>query len=114
MRNVYLELSALEPLTMPRTHPHIVDFKGVVLKFSRAGELSTDFELGLVFEFCDGGNLHARMFAGRSPPLSYNDRLRIAREIAEAMSFVHSLRIIHRDLRSAAEREKLLPRFRRS
>ena len=81
-------------------HPNIVDFKGMVLKFPRAGDLSSDFELGLVFEFCDGGNLHARMFSGKGHMVSYDDRMRIAREIAEAVSFVHSLNIIHRDLRS--------------
>ncbi len=95
VRNVQLELTALAPLA----HPHIVGFKGVLLKFPRAGELSGDFELGLVFELCDGGNLHSRMFAGNGHLLTYEDRLRFAREIADAMSYVHGLSIIHRDLR---------------
>ena len=95
VRNVLLELSALAPLA----HPHIVSFKGMLLKFPRAGDPSGEFELGLVFEFCDGGNLHARMFAGNGHHLTYDDRIRFAREIAEAMAYVHGLNIIHRDLR---------------
>jgi serine/threonine protein kinase len=94
---VLLELTALAPLA----HPNIVGFKGMLLRFPRAGSSSSDFELGLVFELCDGGNLHARMFAGSGHLLSYSDRLRIAREIAEAMAYVHGLNIIHRDLRPA-------------
>ena len=96
VRNVLLELTALAPLA----HPHIVSFKGMLLRFPRAGDLNDDFELGLVFEFCDGGNLHSRMFAGSGHLLTYDDRLRIARQIAEAMAYVHGLSIVHRDLRS--------------
>jgi serine/threonine protein kinase len=84
----------------PLAHPHIVGFKGMLLRFPSAGGSSSDFELGLVFELCDGGNLHARMFAGSGHLLTYDDRLRIAREIAQAMAYVHGISIIHRDLRS--------------
>jgi serine/threonine protein kinase len=96
VRNVYLELSALAPLA----HPHIVSFKGMLLRFPRAGDSPNDFELGIVFELCNGGNLHSRMFGRCGHLLTYDDRLRIVREIAEAMAYVHGLSIVHRDLRS--------------
>ncbi len=105
VRNVLLELLALSPLA----HPRIVLFKGMLLRFPpppAAGGAggAEGFELGLVFEFCDGGSLHRRLFqggGGTAGGLAYGERVRIGREIAEGMAYVHGVGILHRDLRPA-------------
>ncbi|KAG0233142.1 hypothetical protein BGW41_001622 [Actinomortierella wolfii] len=59
--------------------------------------------LVLVMEFADGGSLKGaidsgRLAAGNNP---WEEKMRIARDIARGLHFIHTSRILHRDLKSA-------------
>ncbi|URD83272.1 STYKc [Musa troglodytarum] len=59
----------------------------------------------LVFEFISGGTLSDHLLAGEGvSPLSFQDRLRIATEVAKELSYLHteaSITIFHRDIKSS-------------
>jgi serine/threonine protein kinase len=69
------------------SHPHICALYDV----GREAEL--DF---LVMEFLEGETLRARLQRG---PMPLGEALRVAREIAEALSAAHRAGIVHRDLK---------------
>ena len=94
VRNIYLELNVLLCLN----HPNIVRFYGMVGRFPPSGS-SEPLELGMVFEFCEDGNLHTLLFRQKRM-LTFPERIAIARDVASAMVHVHGLNIIHRDLSS--------------
>jgi len=70
-------------------HPNIAAIYGVV---------EADAHRGLVLEFVEGPTLADRLAAG---PLSLDDTLTIAHQIAEALAAAHDHGIIHRDLKPA-------------
>ena len=70
-------------------HPNIAAIYGVV---------EADAHRGLVLEFVDGPTLADRLAAG---PLSLDDALRIAHQIADALAAAHEQGIVHRDLKPA-------------
>ena len=92
VRNIYLELNVLLCLN----HPNIVRFYGMVGRFPPSGS-SEPLELGMVFEFCEDGNLHTLLFRQKRM-LTFPERIAIARDVASAMVHVHGLNIIHRDI----------------
>ncbi|KAG9455594.1 hypothetical protein H6P81_000102 [Aristolochia fimbriata] len=59
----------------------------------------------LVYEYIPNGTLHQNLHRGPDfPRLPWKDRLRIATEVAEALSYLHSyasMPIIHRDVKSS-------------
>ncbi|KAI0515507.1 hypothetical protein KFK09_008172 [Dendrobium nobile] len=59
----------------------------------------------LVYEFMDNGSLEDRLFRrGRSPPIPWPVRFKIAAEIATALLFLHQAKpepLVHRDLKPA-------------
>ncbi|ONI24098.1 hypothetical protein PRUPE_2G223600 [Prunus persica] len=56
----------------------------------------------MVYEFIDNGTLSEHIHnEGKGEKLSFELRLKIAAEIAAALSYVHSMSIIHRDVKTA-------------
>ena len=81
-------------------HPNIIALHGVI------GDPQASTGAGLVLEFADLGSLRQLLTAEDDETRALLDdqtRLSLARDIAEAMRFLHSLkprRVIHRDLKS--------------
>lgn len=67
---------------------------------------STGLEVQLVLEYCDGGTLRDALDAGRflsrhsTTGVQYLTVLQIAREVARGMQHLHSLDIVHADLKT--------------
>jgi serine/threonine protein kinase len=51
-----------------------------------------------VFELCDGGNVNQMLHRDKQQ-IADAMRLRMARDIAAGLAFLHSVRLLHRDLR---------------
>ena len=75
-------------LTARLDHPHILP----LLDSGEAGGL-----LYYVMPFVEGESLRARL--DREKQLSLDDALRIAREVADALSYAHQHGIVHRDIK---------------
>ncbi len=69
-------------------HPHI-------LPLYDSGEAGG--ALYYVMPLVEGQSLRARM--DREPPLSVEDAVRLAREVADALAYAHELGVIHRDIK---------------
>eukprot|EP01113_Clastostelium_recurvatum_P008933 TRINITY_DN1425_c0_g1_i2.p1 TRINITY_DN1425_c0_g1~~TRINITY_DN1425_c0_g1_i2.p1 ORF type:complete len:3048 (-),score=746.58 TRINITY_DN1425_c0_g1_i2:25-9168(-) len=69
-------------------HPNLVRFEGICLK-----------PLCIVQEYLDAGDLH-RYLHDSSKSLSWPTRIRLARDIASGMCYLHEQEIMHRDLKS--------------
>jgi len=82
------EIDALRRLR----HPRLVRFIGACVQPPM---------LLVVTEFMAGGSLHDRLFGrGRSMPMAPQQRSAIAFHTAEGLGFLHSQRVVHRDLKS--------------
>jgi len=53
--------------------------------------------LNLVFEYFDGGDLYMRI--AKNGPLSPKIALNVMTELLEGIKYLHSLKIIHRDIK---------------
>lgn len=82
------EINALRRLR----HPRLVRFIGACVQPPL---------LLVVTEFMSGGSLHDRLFGGRrGGPLSPMQKWTIGCHMAEGLAFLHSQRVVHRDLKS--------------
>ena len=81
-------------------HPHVVQIEGMVLSFPPAGAQSQPVESGFVFEYCERGNVFDNIFGAQRTLSRWEDRLRVACEVADGMCHIHRLRFLHRDLNS--------------
>eukprot|EP01098_Paradermamoeba_levis_P014665 TRINITY_DN70_c0_g1_i3.p1 TRINITY_DN70_c0_g1~~TRINITY_DN70_c0_g1_i3.p1 ORF type:complete len:360 (-),score=123.87 TRINITY_DN70_c0_g1_i3:147-1097(-) len=72
-------------------HPNVVQFLGL--------SKSSDGNIFIITEFIPGGDLR-KILKNKSIPLGWKLRVKIAIDVASAMSFLHSKGIIHRDLKS--------------
>ncbi len=79
------------------SHKHVVKFIGTATNFSRTLENSRPF-MGLVFELCDIGNLQDAVMGARKLRLNVSQKVNICSQVASGMSYLHSRRIIHRDM----------------
>uniref|UniRef100_A0A7S4BV58 non-specific serine/threonine protein kinase n=1 Tax=Chrysotila carterae TaxID=13221 RepID=A0A7S4BV58_CHRCT len=57
------------------------------------------YRVNIVMEYCDGGDL--AQFLRRHAPLSEDDVVRFIRQTLEALQFIHSRGIVHRDVKPA-------------
>jgi serine/threonine protein kinase len=64
---------------------------------------SFDAELWIIQEFCGGGSVHSLMKAREGGRLDEPFLIVIARELAEALRWVHSAGVIHRDIKGDYE-----------
>lgn len=71
-------------------HPSLVSFYACC---------SRSPDVFLVMEFLPGGSLHALLFAKRRR-LFFSEKARMACEVAEGISYLHSLGVVHRDLKT--------------
>ena len=87
-REFQREISTLSKLR----HPNHVLFMGAF----------ADKELGIVTEYCEGQSLFALLHEKKEIRLSWKQKLKIATDIAQGMTFLHqrSPPVIHRDLKS--------------
>ncbi|CAI5492915.1 unnamed protein product [Closterium sp. Naga37s-1] len=76
------------------SHPHLVRLHGYCMERDEAL---------LVYEFMTGGCLHRALSDSASGELffSWNMRLKVAVQVAEALAYMHGLNFIHRDLKAA-------------
>lgn len=91
IREVVMEIQILSQLS----HPNIVSFFGTCVELAGSSPMPW---VGLVFELCEGGTLHHAIHASQSARLSSMQKVSIARQISIGMSYLHSRRILHRDL----------------
>lgn len=73
-------------------HPSLVLFMGACV----------DTQLCIVTEFCAGGSLFKLLYEDREVKLSWKQRIKIAKDVAQGMAFLHSSNppIIYRDMKS--------------
>lgn len=82
------EINALRRLR----HPRLVRFIGTCVQPPL---------LVVVTEFMPGGSLHDRLFGcRRDPPINLMQKWSIGCQMAEGLAFLHSQRVVHRDLKS--------------
>ncbi|XP_060105432.1 LIM domain kinase 2 isoform X2 [Heteronotia binoei] len=70
-------------------HPNVLKFIGVLYK---------DKKLNLLTEYIEGGTL--KDFLRNVDPMPWEQKVSFAKGIASGMAYLHSMRIIHRDLNS--------------
>uniref|UniRef100_A0A914HDK8 dual-specificity kinase n=1 Tax=Globodera rostochiensis TaxID=31243 RepID=A0A914HDK8_GLORO len=83
------------------SHPNILQFKGLCV-----AQTSGHWQLNLLVEFCDGGTLQQAIL-GKSEqqqqppvPMPWHQIAHIARDISDAMAYMHGKGFFHRDLTS--------------
>jgi serine/threonine protein kinase len=71
-------------------HQHLCRLTGIV----------TEPKLALLFELCDGGTLFAAIRDESVPPMSWQHRIIVLRQITEALIHLHENHVVHRDLKN--------------
>ena len=94
LREANLELSVL----CSTKHPHIVKFLGAPACLPTETD-NQPLLFGMVFEFCAGGSLFSFLHEKKAQITRW-EKIRLAKELASALEYLHSETIIHRDLSS--------------
>jgi len=90
LRDFYRETTILNALD----HPHILAFEGSCVSLRR----DSQSVFLLVTELCSGGSLKKRL--REKGALRLPEIIKYGKEISSAMAYVHSVDIIHRDLKA--------------
>ena len=91
-RELIFELRILVQLK----HPYCVEYWGTSVDFS-----VPEPWIGLVFEMCEGGSLHNFIHRDKTrAALSVAQKVSMAYRISVGLNYLHSKRILHRDLNS--------------
>ncbi|VDK59509.1 unnamed protein product [Cylicostephanus goldi] len=77
------------------SHENIVGLRGVCIQVNDDG----CWDMHLLVDYCEGGSL-ARLILDRAAAFPWSQRIRYALDISLAMRYLHSQRVIHRDLTS--------------
>ncbi|VDM67485.1 unnamed protein product [Strongylus vulgaris] len=77
------------------SHENILRLRGVCIQVNDDG----CWDMHLLVDYCEGGSL-ARLILDRVAAFPWSQRVRYALDISLAMQYLHSQRIIHRDLTS--------------
>jgi serine/threonine protein kinase len=90
--NTEKEFSREVATLMRLRHPNLVLLMGICL----------ERELSIVTEYCGGDTVFNLLHEKRLVPLSWTQKMKIARDVAQGMAYLHSCNppIIHRDLKS--------------
>ena len=72
-------------------HPNIALLMGVMPNIPN---------IVIVFELMSQGSLYNLLHLKKSTNISVEERIRIARDVARVFSYMHSLGIVHRDIKS--------------
>jgi hypothetical protein len=89
-------------------HPCLLEFYGISIVNAQSSSIVSARTYGLVTEYCVGGNLKQRLFTlseeGRvigpgKRPFTRVDAVRVGREVACGLEYLHQHRICHRDLK---------------
>eukprot|EP01136_Pigoraptor_vietnamica_P010529 Opistho-1_new@48258 len=85
-------VSFLKEVSLLKTllHPNILEFIGVFVR---------DRKLHLITEYIEGGTLR-KLLKNPAADLPWSLRVRFSHDIARGMAYLHSMRVIHRDLKS--------------
>uniref|UniRef100_A0A915DHQ8 dual-specificity kinase n=1 Tax=Ditylenchus dipsaci TaxID=166011 RepID=A0A915DHQ8_9BILA len=75
-------------------HPNILKSRGICVQRS-----STQWQLNLLVDFCDGGSLQ-QLILNTQKPFPWLQRCLIGLDVCRAMSYVHGRGFMHRDLTS--------------
>eukprot|EP01056_Protomagalhaensia_sp_Gyna25_P004689 Protomagalhaensia_sp_Gyna_25__4688@NODE_447_length_3404_cov_63_538187_g343_i0_p2_GENE_NODE_447_length_3404_cov_63_538187_g343_i0NODE_447_length_3404_cov_63_538187_g343_i0_p2_ORF_typecomplete_len254_score33_25Pkinase_Tyr/PF07714_17/7_5e60Pkinase/PF00069_25/6_8e47Pkinase_fungal/PF17667_1/4_6e08Kinaselike/PF14531_6/1_5e02Kinaselike/PF14531_6/0_0013Kdo/PF06293_14/0_013_NODE_447_length_3404_cov_63_538187_g343_i02701031 len=83
-------------------HPNLVLIMGTVLQRSPSPAGSILWPMAFVTEFCSGGTLFALLHRKNPLRLSWMQRVKIARDVAQGCCYLHTFNppIVHRDLKS--------------
>ena len=95
LRDAYLELSMLCSIK----HPNIVEFLGCPAYFPGESEADQSNSFGFVFEFCSNGSLFSVIHEKRTK-FAFDEKIRLMKELATSLVYLHSEEIIHRDISS--------------
>ncbi|CAI6008906.1 unnamed protein product [Closterium sp. NIES-65] len=91
--NFFSEVKAMARLQ----HPRLVPLLGYCIDYN---ESSRQMEQIIVSQFMPNGDLSHRTGAG-AKPMSLRQRLAVLVDVADGLSFLHSRRIVHRDVKPA-------------
>ena len=98
IREMSLEL-AVTIEASHRKHPNIVTFHRSFVKFPSANETKDEWAMDLVFELCDPFDCY-HLLHNHKIKLTIPQKLRLVRESATGLAYLHSMNILHRDFGS--------------
>ncbi|VDL81942.1 unnamed protein product [Nippostrongylus brasiliensis] len=94
-RAVHADVAREAAMLHRLSHANVLALRGVCIQVSDDG----CWDMHLLVDYCDGGSL-AKLILDQSTAFPWYQRVRYALDIASGMQYIHSHRIIHRDLTS--------------